>query len=503
MATTPILAALALAAGLVSAGQAQASPAKESPPDRYAAVRAFIQDKVTTGGVPAISVAVFRDGKVEWEEGFGWADREALIRADADTTFSLASISKPFTATGLMLLARRHVIDLDRPINDYLGSGKLTARIGDADKATVRRVASHTAGLPFHVQFFYYDQPYRRPSHDETIARYANIVTPPGARYFYSNLGYGILGDVIERQTHQPYADYMREQVFGPLGLTHTAVDAPLVASLKPFVAARYATDGTRMPWYDTDHPGASEIYSSAHDLIRFAAFNLKAHLPGQTAILDDATLDLMHTDAAPAGSEEHYGFGFEVSQHGAYRLVAHSGSMPGVATEMAMIPDKGIAIVVLCNTWSNDVVHQVADQIAESLLPDWKTEATVTAFTRPDKPFAPGPELAGRWAGQIATPDGKRSMVLELRPDGLVTAAVGGHAPVLVDAVTFKDNSLGGQFNASVDTRDTDRFRYQLRLDLQLDGERLHGSTLAIGNLKDPYIVGGFTYWTDLTRTK
>jgi hypothetical protein len=93
--------------------------------------------------------------------------------------------------------------------------------------------------------------------------------------------------------------------------------------------------------------------------------------------------------------------------------------------------------------------------------------------------------------------------MVLELRPDGLVTAAVGGHAPVLVDAVTFKDNSLGGQFNASVDTRDTDRFRYQLRLDLQLDGERLHGSTLAIGNLKDPYIVGGFTYWTDLTRTK
>lgn len=502
MSTRPVFAtatfvAMALACG-VSAARAETPAA-----DRYAAVRSFIQDKVTAGGVPSISVAVFRDGKVEWEEGFGWADREAMIRADADTTYSLASISKPFTATGLMVLARRHVIDLDRPVNDYLGSGKLTARIGDVRQATVRRVASHTAGLPFHVQFFYYDRPFRRPPHDETIARYANIVTPPGARYFYSNLGYGILGDVIERQSHEPYADFMREQVFTPLGLTHTAVDAPLVAALKPYVAARYATDGTRMPWYDTDHPGASEIYSSAHDLIRFAAFNLKARQPGQTAILDDATLDFMHTDASPAGSDEQYGFGFEVSKHGAYRIVSHGGSMPGVATEMLTLPDQGIAIVVLTNTWANDVVGEVTERIAQSLLPNWKAEPAANPFARPAAPFAPGPELAGRWAGDINTPDGKRPMVLELRPDGRVTASINGHGPVLVDAVTFKDGSLAGQLNASVDTRDTDRFRYQLRLDLQLDGERLHGSTLALGNLKDPYIVAGLTYWTDLTRTK
>jgi CubicO group peptidase (beta-lactamase class C family) len=161
---------------------------------------------------PSLAVAVARDGRILWEGGFGWADRERRIGATEHTPYSLASISKPITATGLMILVEARKVDLDRPVNDYLGSARLRARVGDAAQATIRRVANHTSGLPLHYQFFYADEPYRPPSMDETILRYGNLVTMPGERYEYSNLGFGILDYVIARTAGRPYDDFMRTE---------------------------------------------------------------------------------------------------------------------------------------------------------------------------------------------------------------------------------------------------------------------------------------------------
>ena len=136
-------------------------------------VRGYIRSHMAAEQVPSISVAVARDGRILWEEGFGWSDREKRGAANEHTMYSIASISKPFTATGLMTLVEQKRIDLDRPINQYLGNAKLRARVGNADNATVRRVANHTSGLPFHYQFFYQDEPFHPPSMDETILRYA------------------------------------------------------------------------------------------------------------------------------------------------------------------------------------------------------------------------------------------------------------------------------------------------------------------------------------------
>jgi CubicO group peptidase (beta-lactamase class C family) len=104
---------------------------------------------------------------------------------------------------------------LDTPINDYLG---------DAVEATVRRVASHTAGLPLHNQDFYDYESYQPPPMDETIRRYGNLVTAPGERWQYSDLGCGLLGYVITRVSGQSYAGFMREEEFVPLGMDHTSV---------------------------------------------------------------------------------------------------------------------------------------------------------------------------------------------------------------------------------------------------------------------------------------
>ncbi len=197
--------------------------------------------------MPSVAVAVARDGRIVWEQGFGWANREKRILATEHTMYSLASISKPFTATGLALLAQRSKIDIDRALNEYLGEAKLVARVGAAGDATVRRVANHSAGLPLHYQFFYADEPYRRPMMDETIRRYGNLVTAPGERFQYSNLGYGVLDYVITRVSASPTPISCAKRFFLPLGLTHTSIDVG--PGLAEFEATRYGDDGLAIPF--------------------------------------------------------------------------------------------------------------------------------------------------------------------------------------------------------------------------------------------------------------
>ena len=471
-----------------------------APPAHYAAIRDYIRHQLVATGAPSMAIAVFRNGHIDWQEGFGWADRERKLKATPDIVYSLASVSKTFTATGVMELAAMQVIDVDKPINDYLRDDKLTVDVGDPHDVTVRRVANHTSGLPFHVQFFYRNEPYRKPPADVTIARYGNIVREPGAHFFYSNLGFGILSELIAEQSHQPYADYMREKVFAPLDLTRTSVDIP--EALRPFTAAGYNLDGSRLAEFDTDHPGASEVYSSAHDLIRFAAFHLKTHLPDQRPILDDATIDTMHVSSALVDDSHGYAFGFETSTRAGYRVVSHSGNMPGVAAEMLMVPDQGVAIVVLCNSSRSDLVDDVTDRIAATLLPGWKADSGGIGFPQADKAFIPTAELVGKWSGHISRPEGDLPIAIDMQPDGSVTAAVGDQPPALINGALFKDGDFIGQLAASVNTKDTQRYTYILYVILHLKDKRLYGTVTALDDVRpsNNHFVAGLSYWTDLT---
>jgi CubicO group peptidase (beta-lactamase class C family) len=206
--------------------------------DRFRAVRSLICEQMTKYELPSVSVSITEHGHIVWEKGFGYADKENLLLATSNTMYRVASITKPFTATGLMQLVERGAIDLDHPVNDYLGSEGLVARVGDIRAATVRRIANHTSGLPQHWQFFFSNDQYPVPSTEETVSHYGTIMSPPGSRYEYSNLDYAVLGEVIERASGQSYRDYMTTNVFVPLGLTHTSL-AP-TGELLHFLAAPY-----------------------------------------------------------------------------------------------------------------------------------------------------------------------------------------------------------------------------------------------------------------------
>jgi len=112
-----ILFLLSLIAWELGYGQNTAPP---QSPERFAKVRAMILEALQKSGAPSISIAVAENGKVVWEDSFGYADKEKKIQATPDSTYALASISKSFTATGLMVLAEKKLVDLDKPANEYL-----------------------------------------------------------------------------------------------------------------------------------------------------------------------------------------------------------------------------------------------------------------------------------------------------------------------------------------------------------------------------------------------
>jgi CubicO group peptidase (beta-lactamase class C family) len=338
--------------------------------DPFAAVRDTIRQILEAQKIPSVAVAVAKGNRILWEEAFGYADVDKKIPATVETMYSLASISKPFTATGLMRLVERKSVDINRPANDYLGTAKLRSFEGDAAEITVRRVLSHTAGLPLHYQFFY-EGNRAAHSYDEAIAQYGFAGYPPGTAYFYSNLGYGIIDYIIARTSRRSYEEYMRREVFEPLDLRHTTVSTG--KDLGKRAAIRYSADLKPFLPYGFDHTGGSGVWSSVHDLVRFGMFHLGAKLPKQKEIINaDSRAAMQRPEAPVQGQGSSYGLGWALlADDNSYQRVQHTGGMPGVATMLNLYPSDSVVIVVLFNRDNiGAAMNRIATAMASVALP-------------------------------------------------------------------------------------------------------------------------------------
>ncbi|HEY2839377.1 MAG TPA: serine hydrolase domain-containing protein [Pirellulales bacterium] len=499
-----LLLAPLLALALVSAAAA----------DEFDALREKIPRELTARGVPSLAVCVARDGQIIWEQGFGWADREKRIEANEHTMYSLASISKPIAATGLAILCQQGKIDLDKPINDYLGEAKVVARVGAAADATVRRVANHTSGLPLHYQFFYEDEVYRRPPMDETIRRYANLVTAPGERFQYSNLGYGLLDYVIARQSGRTFVDTMREEVFLPLGLTRMSVD--IGPGLEKFTATRYGTDGLPIPFYDFDHPGGSAVFASAHDLARFGMFHAGSKLANQREILNDEWRKRMQEPTADIEGGRRYGVGWFIQDDKlGRRVVSHSGGMGGVSTLLSIVPEQKVVVVALSNG-ASPLPAQVSAEIMDIVLAKPSTEKKdepVAEKPKSDKDeaaeaivFGKPPEgrglkpLTGRWKGIVHTYEKDLPIELWVQEDGDVHVKLDDQLETLLTGARFRDGWLRGRLRANLGTEDVNRTKHELHLEVKLRDDVLNGSLIAT-SYREPRVGNALTHWIEVKK--
>ena len=461
--------------------------------DQFDPVRALIRAKMAEQKVHAVAVAVAQHGTILWAGGYGTVDVAGKTQTTPDTLFSMASISKPITATALMTLVEKGKLDLDQPINRYLAPSKIVNRAGGAP-ATVRQVLNHTSGLPLHYQFFYEDDGAfaNPPTRAETIRRYGNLIRPPGERYEYSNLGFGVIDALITKLSGKEYSAYAKEAVFKPLGM-----DAAIPYKT-PYpnatYAERWAADGTRLPFYEFDHPGASAVYTSANSLAKFGMFHAKTPEPGQKAILKRATLDEMHRPTAVEGSNSGYGIGFRVSgtKQGLHEY-GHTGGMGGVSTALRILPEQDLVVVVLTNG-RGSLVNDVSNEIIKIMVPGAKI-----IRGEPVKPEPLPASLDGIWTGFVQTHQTRLPLRLDIKGQK-ISAKLGTADVVEVTEPKMEAGQLLGKFHGDIGTPDANRLPYTLSLVLKHRGALLNGGLVAISD-PQPKVGNALTSWVELKR--
>jgi len=440
----------------------------------FASVRKLIQDRMAKEAVPGLAVAVVRRGEIVWEEGFGWADRENRNPVNEHTMFYLASVTKAITATAVLILHERKKLDLDHPINDYLGPARLSSPLWNANGATVRRVASHTAGLTTYARSCYGTPTDCRISEDETIQRYGIVFWPPGDHFDYSNLGYGILGTVVARVSGKSYSDFLRDEVFRPLGMNHASLGAD--PNLEKYMAKRYSSDLGARPVAISGTPGASAVYCSAHDLALFAMLHLKTHLPYQKQILSDSAIDKMQELSSP---EHGMGWSIQKDLFG-YRGVLGQGGTDDAYARLQLIPSEEIAVIALANTGTL-LPDAVVNEVLDTLLPayrDRRAKAPEQQQQQRSKPDSPSTMFVGTWKGVVKTYRGDIPLTFSINDAGEVQASLGSQLRTILNKARFDKESLTGLMSGDLGTdEDTGSDRYDLEFELYLRGGTLNGA--------------------------
>jgi hypothetical protein len=365
----------------------------------------------------------------------------------------------------------------------------------------VRQIANHSSGLPTHFQFFYADEKFQAPPREISIRKYANLTARPGERYQYSNHGYGILDYLIARQSGRSFADFMRDQVFIPLGMKKTAVGRdPKVSGV---YAVRYE-DRKPLPDYQTDHAGASDVWASVHDLLRFGMFHCDRHAVGAKQILPPAYIEEMQRPTSAIGGDPEragYGIGWAIARHhSGAKVVQHSGGMPGVNTNLVLVPERRIVLVVLANT-SNNYVFDWTRTLLDGLLGGEKPRTTEPRKLAGKSPFHAGPELLGKWEGTVSTDQGTRRIELAFQNDGDVHVRLRGKLWSLLNNASFDNGLLSGIFLGDVDSPDSNRGKHLLRAELRLAGGKLQGTLFTLP--ADERLRAGLSFWTELTKKK
>lgn len=370
-------------------------------------VRGRILKEIADGRATGVAVAVAHGGQIVWEEGFGWANREAAIKATARTPFNLASITKPFTTTTLITIVAEGKLSLDDPANNYLAKGKIAGTNGNADAATVRLLGAHVSGLPTMFAMYDRNEAHLAPSAEELLTEYGSLAYPPGSTFEYSNIGFAALSAIASNLTGVEFGTLMTQRVLRPLGLDDSFFDTN-VARLSTG-AVRYDSSGNPIPYYTTATPASGELYASAHDLARFAMFNMNNG--DRARILDDRWIEELHKPVfvGPSGIATTFGWFIGHLKSGK-EVIFKDGGQPGVATALRMVPSENLACMVLTNRSDGDELCQsVCAEILSTYLPEWR-QLEDNSGPSPS-PFVITPGLGGHWRGRL-TNDGAKMRV-------------------------------------------------------------------------------------------
>jgi CubicO group peptidase (beta-lactamase class C family) len=442
--------------------------AKAKPAPPLVGLDAYVGRAMREFGVPGMAVAVVKDGQVVLAKGYGMRRAGEPAPVDADTIFGIASNTKAFTCAALSILVEEGRLAWDDPVTTHLPAFQMYDPWVTRE-VTVRDLVTHRAGLGLGGGDLMWWPP-TTFSRDEIVRGIRNVKPASSlrSRYAYNNVAFVAAGEVVAAAAGTPWDDIVRERILAPLGMSRTTTGPPTTAG--NVATAHLEVGGVVAPLAPMDFGNAGAaagISSSASDMARWLTMLLecgrgKDAPAGRTCVLKPESIrqmwssqTVLATPDPPAGLEPlkanfaAYGLGFGLRDYRGRKVASHTGGLPGYVSQVALVPEERLGVVVLTNQEETGAFEAVRYRVFDDYLGapappvDWiaafrkraederkkaeeavaKAAAARDSASRPSLPLA---KYAGRyrdpWYGEVAIAEQSGHLAITMtRTPGMV----------------------------------------------------------------------------------
>ncbi len=307
--------------------------------------------------IPGISAGISYKGDLIYKKGFGYKNIETGKEVSGDTIFHIASVAKLFVGTAIMQLNEKGLIDIDHPIVEYLSY--FSVDDSGCESITIRQMLSHTSGIP-DVEDYEWDKP---QTDEDALERYVKslkgirLLWEPGYKFSYSNIAYDILGHLIAKISGMSFENYIKENIFKPLGMTNSSFltykrDMDQIAAPHIKDSDKHVILSPVFP-YNRIHSPSSTLTTDVEDIHKWASANLNKGILDGSRILDQGTYQQMWHPVISINEREEIGLSWFMRTYKSKRLLGHEGSDTGFRSSFAIIPEENISVSVYANLQS------------------------------------------------------------------------------------------------------------------------------------------------------
>jgi len=314
--------------------------------------RALIKHEIEQGKYVGVSAALILGDSITWKEGFGYADKDKKIPMTTQTNLSIGSATKPFTALAIMQMQEKGLIDINKPLIDYLPQFSIKTRGIDIKEITLKTIINHSSGIPGDVIL----NAWSGESKYTDVVKYLKseyLCYPPNMVHHYSNAGYDLLGHTIFTITGQDYPEFIQKNILEPLKMDQSGF---INSKSLQNVSMTYDLDGNYCKLIDgRDLPAGCGFYSNIDDLIKYAKELIAISNGKQGSIIKTETLkkifNVQNDEVIFDSHKRGLGWYLFLFKNNSNVFAFHEGSTHLSNAAIAIIPEKRMAAILLINT--------------------------------------------------------------------------------------------------------------------------------------------------------
>ncbi len=345
----------------------------------------LIESIMSLAHMSALSTAIVVDNELVYSNGYGLYDRENNKEATEETIYLVASISKTITATAIMQLHEQRYLDLDEDVSNYLPFSLRNPNHPD-DKITFRMLLAHQSSLATDLPtFFTICYPAELEISGYPYPFFEDLLTQDGIQYrqqfwkdyapgddmYYSNIGYGLLGYLVEIISEQPFEEYCQEHIFDPLEMNNSSFKLNSLTIDNIAIPYEYL-QRSYFPYihYSFLNYPAGELRTSAIDLSHFLIAIMNDGVYETTQILTPDSIEEMHAIQYQSNTYNfQYGLGFQIWISSSDTIIGHTGGLFGVATKMVFSESENVGIIMFTNKAVENLIDSFSFSMIEILL--------------------------------------------------------------------------------------------------------------------------------------